>query len=173
MTKTYCVKDLMTPNPITVKPFDLVETVLQRLEENHISGLPVVDDEGKVVGIISEADLLFRERPIQLPLYLNFLGSTIYLEPPGKFKQQLKKTLGVLVQDVMTGNPITVTPNTPIAKAANLILEKRVNRLPVIDDQEQLVGIITREDLLKALRTDIASEANLADTQSSLSSLGR
>lgn len=164
MEQTYLVKDLMTPNPVTVKPFDLVETVLQRLEENHVSGLPVVDDDGKVVGIISEADLLFRERSIKLPLYLNFLGSFIYLEPPGKFKQQLRKTLGVLVQDVMTAAPITVTPDTPIAKAASFLIEKRVNRLPVIDDQEQLVGIITREDLLKALKTGTLPEADVAYT---------
>ncbi len=172
MEQTYLVKDLMTPNPVTVKPFDLVETVLQRLEDNHVSGLPVVDDDDKVIGVISEADLLFRERPIKLPLYLNFLGSFFYLEPPGKFKQQLRKTLGVLVQDVMTANPITVTPDTPIAKAANFMIEKRVNRLPVIDNQGQLVGIITREDLLKALKIDANPEADVVYTQQSLRGLG-
>ena len=154
MNQTYLVKDLMTPNPVTVKPLDLVETVLKRLEESHVSGLPVINNDGKVVGVISEADLLFKERPIQLPLYLNFLGSIIYLEPPGKFQQQLKKSLGILVQDVMTPNPIAVDLEAPIAKAANLMIGKRVNRLPVIDDQKQLVGIITREDLLKALKED-------------------
>ncbi|ESA37453.1 membrane protein [Leptolyngbya sp. Heron Island J] len=173
MDQTYLVKDLMTPNPVTVKPSDLVETVLQHLEKNHISGLPVVDDDGKVVGVISEADLLFRERPIKLPLYLNFLGSFFYLEPPRKLKQQLRKTLGVLVQDVMTANPITVAPDMPIAKAANFMIEKRVNRLPVIDNQGQLVGIITREDLLKALRTESAPEVDVAYTQHSLPDLGR
>ncbi len=162
MDQNYLVKDLMTLDPITVKPLDLVETVLQRLEERHVSGLPVVDDDGKVVGVISEADLLFRERPIKLPLYLNFLGSFIYLEPPGKFKQQLRKTLGVLVQDVMTANPMTVTPETPIATAADLMVEKRVNRLPVVDQDGQLLGIITREDLLKALRVDISPEVQVA-----------
>ncbi|MBE9067229.1 CBS domain-containing protein [Leptolyngbya cf. ectocarpi LEGE 11479] len=162
MDQTYLVKDLMTLNPVTVKPLDLVETVLKRLEENHVSGLPVVNDDNKVVGIISEADLLFKERPIQLPLYLNFLGTLVYLDPPGRFQQQLKKSLGILVQDVMTSHAITITPKTPIAKAANLMIGKRVNRLPVVDNQKQLVGIITREDLLKALREDSFQTADVA-----------
>lgn len=162
MDQTYLVKDLMTLNPVTVKPLDLVETVLKRLEESHVSGLPVVNDDNEVVGIISEADLLFKERPIQLPLYLNFLGTIVYLDPPGRFQQQLKKSLGILVQDVMTSHPITITPKTPIVKAANLMISKRVNRLPVVDNQKKLVGIITREDLLRALREDSFQTADVA-----------
>jgi CBS domain-containing protein len=153
LTETRQVKDFMTTDPVTVKPTDSVGTVLQRLEENHISGLPVVDETGKVVGVVSEADLLFRERPIRLPLYLSFLGGIIYLEPLDHFIQQLKKSLGVLVQDVMTPNPVTIAPEAPISQAANLMLEKRVNRLPVVDAAGVLVGIITRDDLLHVLKS--------------------
>lgn len=145
------VKDVMVVDPITVKPSDSVETVLKLLEEKHISGLPVVDEEGKVVGVVSEADLLFKEKPIRMPLYLTFLDSIIYLEPLDKFRQQLKKSLGVLVEDVMSSNPITISPDTSVSQAAELILNKRINRLPVVDGTERLVGIITRNDLLKAL----------------------
>ncbi|WAL58268.1 CBS domain-containing protein [Thermocoleostomius sinensis A174] len=153
LTETRQVKDFMTTDPVTVKPTDSVGTVLQRLEENHISGLPVVDETGKVVGVVSEADLLFRERPIRLPLYLSFLGGIIYLEPLDHFIQQLKKSLGVLVQDVMTPNPVTIAPEAPISQAADLMLEKRVNRLPVVDAAGVLVGIITRDDLLHVLKS--------------------
>lgn len=154
LTETRQVKDLMTTDPVTVKPTDSVETVLQCLEESHISGLPVVNETGKVVGVVSEADLLFRERPVRLPLYLSFLGGIIYLEPLDHFVQQLKKSLGILVQDVMTPNPITIAPDALISQAADLMLEKRVNRLPVVDETGALVGIITRDDLLRALKSD-------------------
>lgn len=147
------VQDFMTANPVTIQPQDSVETVLKLLEERRISGLPVVDETGKVVGIVSETDLLFRERPIRMPLYLTFLGSVIYLEPLDKFDQQLKKSLGMLVQDVMTPNPTTVTSATPISQAANLMLEKQINRLPVVDEAAKLAGIITRNDLVRALRS--------------------
>ncbi len=154
LTETRQVKDLMTTDPVTVKPTDSVETVLQCLEESHISGLPVVNETGKVVGVVSEADLLFRERPVRLPLYLSFLGGIIYLEPLDHFVQQLKKSLGILVQDVMTPNPITIAPDALISQAADLMLEKRVNRLPVVDETGALVGIITRDNLLRALKSD-------------------
>ena len=150
MTQTL-VKDVMVANPITVKPDDSVETVLKLLSEKHISGLPVIDDEEKVVGVVSEADLLFKEKPIRMPLYLTFLDSIIYLEPLDKFKQHLKKSLGVLVEDVMTPKPIVISSNAPVSQAAELMLTKRINRLPVVDETKKLVGIVTRDNLLKAL----------------------
>ena len=142
----------MTANPLTVMSMDSVETVLNCLEEQHISGLPVVDEVGKVVGIVSEADLLFKERPIRLPLYLMFLGGVIYLEPLDHFLQQLRKCLGLTVQDVMTPHPMTIAPDAPISQAADLMLTQRINRLPVVDETGKLIGIVTRNDLLRALQ---------------------
>jgi len=153
------VQAYMTPKPITVRPSDSVERVLKLLEEHHISGLPVVDEGGKVVGIVSEGDLLFKESPMRMPLYLTFLGGVIYLEPPDKFDQQLKKTLGTQVADVMTPDPITATPDMPISEAAHRMIERRINRLPVVDANQQLIGIITRNDLVRALRAAEASPA--------------
>ncbi len=109
-----------------------------------------------MIGIVSEADLLFKERPIRMPLYLTFLGSVIYLEPLDKFDQQLKKSLGMLVQDVMTPKPVTVTADTPISQAAGLMLDRRINRLPVVEQDNTLVGILTRHDLVQVLRSDSA-----------------
>ncbi len=142
----------MTPDPVTIGPDDSVETVVKVLEEKQVGGLPVVNSAGQVIGIISEGDLLYQETPMQAPLYLTFLGSVIYFESPDKFHQHIKKSLGMLVKDVMTANPVTTTPDTAIAEVAQLMLEKRLRRLPVIDSDRKLVGIITRHDLLRALR---------------------
>ncbi|HEY9846814.1 MAG TPA: CBS domain-containing protein [Candidatus Caenarcaniphilales bacterium] len=150
----------MTPNPITVQASDSVETVLKLLEERHISGLPVVNEQAEVIGIVSEGDLLFKEAPIRMPLYLTFLGGVIYLESFEKFDQQLKKSLGMLVQDVMTPNPVTVSANTSISQAATLMLDKRINRLPVVDQENKLTGIITRTDLIQVLRLDTAATSS-------------
>ncbi len=145
------VQNFMTPNPITVKPSDFIETVVQLLEEHRISGLPVVDDQKQVVGIISEADLLIRESPLQPPLHFTLLGGVIYFDSPSHFHQQVKKALGMTVQDVMTPQPITTTPETSLVDAAQLMRHKKVNRLPVINSQNSLAGIITRHDLICAL----------------------
>ncbi len=150
------VQNFMTANPVTAKPLDSVETVLKLLEEQHISGLPVVNDNNEVVGVVSETDLLFKERPIRMPLYLTFLGSVIYLESLDKFEQQLKKSLGMLVQDVMTPEPINISVDAPISEAASLMLDKQINRLPVVDQDNKLIGILTRSDLMRVLRLDAA-----------------
>lgn len=153
------VKDFMTPNPITIFPTDSLETVIKLLEEHRISGLPVVDGANHVVGIISEGDLLVRESPMQPPLYMTLLGSVIYFESPRQFHQHMQKALGMLVQDVMTPQPITTQPETPLTTAANLMLAKKINRLPVVDDDQCLIGIITRHDLVRALKPAVSYES--------------
>lgn len=154
---TSLVKDFMTPNPVDIKPTESVETAIKCMETHRISGLPVTDEQGKIVGILSEGDLLVRESPIQPPLYMTLLGSIIYFESPVHFHQHMKKALGMFVQDVMTAHPITVRPDALLADAAHLMLDKRVNRLPVVDEQQKLVGIITRHDLLFALKPQAAN----------------
>jgi CBS domain-containing protein len=149
---TSLVKDFMTPNPVVIQPTESVESAIQIMETHRISGLPVTDTQGKVVGILSEGDLLVRESPLQPPLYMTLLGSIIYFESPVHFHQHIKKALGMFVQDVMTAHPITIHPDALLADAAHLMLDKRVNRLPVVDEHQKLVGIITRHDLLFALK---------------------
>ena len=162
-TSSARVQEFMTPNPITIAPTDSVEAAVKVLEEHGISGLPVVNATGQVQGILSEGDLLVREFPLQPPLYLTLLGSIIYFESPAQFHQHMKKSLGMLVQDVMTANPLTTTPETPLAEVAHLMVEKRINRLPVVDAQQKLVGIITRHDLVRALKPQAFVETTVAE----------
>jgi CBS domain-containing protein len=149
------VKDFMTTDPVTTLPSASVESAVTIMEKHQISGLPVVDADHHVVGILSEGDLLVRESPLKPPLYMTLLGSIIYFESPAQFHQHIQKSLGMLVQDVMTAKPITISPNASLADAAQVMLEKRVNRLPVIDTEQKLLGIITRHDLVKALKPQV------------------
>ncbi|KAI9130266.1 CBS domain-containing protein [Acaryochloris sp. CCMEE 5410] len=153
------VKDFMTPDPITISPTDSIEKVIKLIEDHRISGMPVVDASNHVVGIISEGDLLVRESPMQPPLYMTLLGSVIYFESPKQFHQHMQKALGMLVQDVMTSQPITTKPDIPLTSAANLMLSKKINRLPVVDNDQYLIGIITRHDLVRALKPAVTYES--------------
>ncbi|MCM1982584.1 CBS domain-containing protein [Lyngbya confervoides] len=150
------VKDFMTPSPITIAPAATVEEAVKLMEEKGISGLPVADESGKLVGIISEGDLLVRESPMKPPLFLSLLGGVIYFESPSQFHQHIKKSLGMLVSDVMTDKVITVMPEQSLSEASNTMLSKKVNRLPVVDDQKRLVGILTRHDLVRALKGNLS-----------------
>jgi len=149
MTKT--VAELMTPNPLTVRPTTVLKDAVQLLVDHHISGLPVTDDTGCLVGILSESDLMWQATGAPLPAYITLLDSVIYLKNPVRYNQELHKALGQLVQDLMTDHVITATPNQSIRDAAQTMHDKHVRRLPVVDEDHKVVGILTRGDIVREM----------------------
>jgi CBS domain-containing protein len=152
MTKT--VADVMTPQPVTVTPQTPLQEAVKLLAEKHISGLPVVDESGKLVGVISETDLMWQETGIDPPPYIMILDSVIYLQNPSRHEKMLHKVLGQTVGEVMTDKPISIKSYQSLRDAAHLMHEKNIRRLPVVDDsQGQVVGILTRGDIIRAMAT--------------------
>ena len=141
--------DIMTREVITVNPDDDVQKAANLLLEHHISGLPVIDVDEKVVGVLSEADLIIRDKEFKGPSYINFLDGIIYLENPQRFQRQLQKMTEQKVKGLMTPRVFTATPETPVEKIVAIITDKKVNRVPVVSPDGKLVGIVTRHDLLK------------------------
>ena len=155
MSKT--VADVMSRDLIIVKPQTPIKEAIQILAEQSISGLPVVDDAGKLVGVLSETDLLWQETGVEPPLYIMFLDSVIYLENPARHDQELHKALGQTVGEVMSTNPITVKPDQPLRKAAKLMQEKSIRRLAVTDDEDKAIGILTTGDIVRAMAAEFSS----------------
>lgn len=149
MSKT--VADVMTTNPSVVQPDTYLKEAIKLLAEQEISGLPVVNDEGKLVGVLSETDLMWQETGVDPPPYLMFLDSVIYLQNPAKYDQLLHKALGQTVGEVMSDRPISVTGDRALKEAAQLMHRRKVRRLPVVDETDQVVGIITRGDIVRAM----------------------
>ena len=147
------VRDIMDPEPETVSPDTDVEEVVRLLRENELPGVPVVDADGRCVGIVTEADLVLPDDQgdLHIPHYINLFGGTIFLEPLGRFEQRLRKAFASKASDMMTGDPDTVDPDTSVRDAARLIHESGHNRLPVVEDDGRLVGVVTRVDVLGAL----------------------
>lgn len=151
------VRDAMTRSVITVDRGTPLKDVAQLLIDNAISGIPVVNVDGAVVGVVSEADLLIKEQgagAIRHRPLARFLG-----EAP-EARQQLVKLAAVTVDDAMTTPAVTIASNRPIHEAAALMTKRGVNRLPVVDDG-RLVGIVSRADLVRAY---VRSDDELADT---------
>ncbi len=144
------VKDIMTKEVITVKEEATVSEVVRILLGNRISGVPVVDDKDELSGIVSEADLIYRERNIHLPTFITIMDGVIFLESMKKVEDQLRKMTGYVVKDIMTKPVITVTEDTSVEEAARIMMDKNVNRVPVVRDKK-IVGIVTRADILKAI----------------------
>jgi CBS domain-containing protein len=149
MSKT--VADVMSRNPVVVRPETPLTEAIKILAERRISGLPVVDDSGKLIGVISETDLMWQETGVTPPAYIMFLDSVIYLQNPATYERDLHKALGQTVGEVMTKDPITVSPDKSLRDAAKLMHDKNVHRLPILDSEGQVIGILTRGDIIRAM----------------------
>ncbi|OFW52362.1 MAG: hypothetical protein A2163_09250 [Actinobacteria bacterium RBG_13_35_12] len=143
-------KNIMVKKVITINRNASVGKLSELLLKNKISGVPVVDDNGKMVGIATEGDLIVKDADLHFPRYFKLLDSIIYLESLNKFKRNLTKYLGTKVEDVMTSKVWAVSEDTPVSEVANIMIRKNVNRVPVLDDGN-LVGIITRADVVKSM----------------------
>lgn len=143
--ETKKVKDIMTEEVISVKENDSVLDAIRTLKKNKISGAPVLDEEGKLAGIISEGDIL------NLIEYHPFLEPFLELleDNPDDIKETLHMARKRKVSEVMTKKVITISPDDSVSKAAKIMWEKKINRLPVVEEKK-IVGIITRADILKA-----------------------
>lgn len=143
-------KDIMTREVIAVKPSDRVDEVARLLVEHKISGIPVVDEDNHVVGIITEKDLIVKASELRVPFYVTLFDSIIFLENPIRFNNDLKKYTAVNVKDAMTKQVVVVEEDTEISEVVKIMQNKRINRVPVVRNGK-LVGIITRNDVLKSL----------------------
>jgi CBS domain-containing protein len=147
------ISEIMDSSPVTVASDASVEEVVAALREHQLPGLPVVDADGQLVGIVTEADLVLPddEGDLHIPHYVNLFGGTVFLEPLGRFEKRLRKAFASTAADMMTADPDTVAPDATVKEAARLVHESGHNRLPVVEDDGRLVGVITRVDLLGAL----------------------
>ena len=146
------VRDVMQTDVPTVAPHDSVETVLHLLRDHERTGLPVVNEGGRCVGIVTEADLVLAddERDLRLPHMISLFGGVVFLEPLSRFEERLRKAVAADVSDMMTRDPVTVDADADVREAARLIAEKDHDQLPVVE-HGRYVGVVTRLDVLEAL----------------------
>ncbi len=152
MPKT--VADVMTHDPIVVRRETPLTEAIKTLAEKRISGLPVVDDAGHLVGTISETDLMWQETGVTPPAYIMFLDSVIYLKNPATYERDLHKALGQTVGEVMSDKAISTSPDKPLKDAAKTMRDRKIQRLPVVDAEGQVIGILTRGDIVRAMAAD-------------------
>lgn len=143
-------KDIMTINPATISPTAEIGQAVKLLLGKRINGLPVVDTNGRLVGIICQSDLIAAQKKIAMPSLFTLLDGFIPLGSFGQLEREWNKISAVTVDQAMTPDPITVTPGTPLDEIASLMVEKKYHTLPVVDGGT-LVGVVGKEDVLKTL----------------------
>jgi CBS domain-containing protein len=146
------VGDIMQPDVVTAAPDDDVESLIRKLREHELPGAPVVDDERRLVGIVTEGDLVLQsdDADLHLPHYFELFGGVVFLEPLRHLEESLRKAFATKVRDMMTTEVLTVEPEASVHEAARKISSSGHNRLPVVRDG-RLVGVVTRVDCLEAL----------------------
>jgi len=148
------VRDVMTSDPITVTPDATVTEAAHLIVDNHIGALPVIE-EGKLIGIVTEGDLILQDVKLEYPTYIHLLGGMIQYPPAtAKFESELKKAVAANVRAVMTEDPTTISVDATVEDAATMLVERDVSRLPVMDG-EKLVGVVSKSDIVRSL---LASE---------------
>lgn len=145
------VAEFMSANVITVSPEDKVEKVAQMLLENKISGLPVVDEKEVVVGIITEGDLVLQSKKAKVPVFTVLLGGSTYIESRNRFFELLHGTINMQVKDLMTKKVYTLPLDATLEEAVALMVSKKINRIPIVDNTGKLKGIVTRQDVVNAI----------------------
>ena len=144
-------KDIMTTDVIVANKNDIIANVANLLIKEKIGGLPVVDEENKVVGIISETDIMKKESHVDSPRMLNFIQGIIFLDDMKKFEDEMRAIAAYKVEDLMSKDIITVNENDTFDYVANVMINKSINRVPVVDENNFLTGIICRYDIIKAM----------------------
>lgn len=152
------VGDIMTTDVITVTPGTPVSRIARLMSDHAISGLPVVDDNNQVVGVITELDMIVRNARFKMPTYFVILDSIIYLERPKHFQERLQHVLGTTAEEIMSKPPATVTPTASIEELASLMVDRRMNPIPVVENKK-LVGIVSRTDIISLMAHQFEDEA--------------
>lgn len=149
------VADIMDREPVTVAPDATIEDVVRTLKTNELPGVPVVNEGGRCVGIVTEADLVLgdEEGDLHIPHYVELMGGVVFLEPLRRFEERLRKAVASTASEMMTEDPVTVDASASVREAARIIADEGHNRLPVVE-HGRLVGVVTRVDVLQALAAE-------------------
>lgn len=149
--KEYTAKDFMEKYVFTVPPEITVHELIRLFVSHNVSAMPVVDEENHLVGIVSEGDLLYKKVRPHIPRHLDVLGGTIYYCGYGRYEKSFKKILATQAADLMTKKTRCVKPDTPMSSITSLMIDEHLKTVPVVDDDNRLVGMITRHDILTVL----------------------
>jgi len=143
-------KDIMTKDVVTVTMATDIEKLAALLVSNKISGAPVVDAGGVLVGIVTENDLISQNTRLHIPTVVSFLDAAIYLESSKKFADEVKRVTATKVGDICSKKVITITEDTTLTDIATIMAEKKVHILPVVK-AGKVVGIVGKRDVVRAV----------------------
>lgn len=143
-------KDIMTKDVITVTAATSIESLSEIFIKQNISGVPVVNDDGDLIGIVTENDLISQNKRLHIPTVMRIFDAFVVLESPSRIEKEIKRMTANTVNDMCTKNVITVTEDTPVEDIATIMSEKKVHLIPVVEGGK-IKGIIGKMDMIKGM----------------------
>ena len=145
------LQEIMNKYPITVGKEEQLTEVAKLMVKHNLTAISVVDDNNKLIGIISEGDLLYKKVRPHAPHYINILGANIYYGGIGEYDAQFKKLVATKVEEIMTTEVITAYADAEVEVTVGAMVEKHLKNLPVVDDAYHLIGMVSRHDIMKLI----------------------
>jgi len=142
--------DVMSRDVITVKKETTIRELAELFTQHRISSAPVVDDNGEMIGIVTETELIEQDKSLHIPTVISLFDWVIYLESDKKFEKELNKMTGQTVGDIYTHKVETVMPATPVSDLADIMSSRKINAIPVVEGNK-VIGIVARIDLIRTM----------------------
>lgn len=146
------VNEIMTKDVVSIGADASISQVAELLFDDNLTGVPVVDGQKHVIGILTEYDLLSRQDHVHIPTYMKLLSQFKIAKSDKSVQQEISKVQSLRVFDIMTRPVVTISENTDVSEAARIFADERINPLPVVDGNGVLVGIISRADIVKLFK---------------------
>ncbi|MBE0598942.1 MAG: CBS domain-containing protein [Desulfuromonadales bacterium] len=143
-------KDIMTTQVYTVAEETGVDELARLFSDTGVDTLPVVDGEGKLLGVVSQTDLVEQDKPLHIPTVITIFDWVLYLESEKNFKEEVDRITAQTVKDLCTREVITCTPETPVSDIAALMVEHGVHLIPVLEDG-RVIGVVARLDIIRSM----------------------
>lgn len=144
------VREIMTKDVVTVKKETTVGELARIFADRHISSLPVVDESGALIGIVTETDLVEQDKSLHIPTVISIFDWVIYLESDKRFEKELQKMTGQTVGDIYTEEVFTVGPEATVSEIADIMSTNRIHAVPVVEGN-RVVGVVGRIDLIRTM----------------------
>ena len=156
------VAEIMRPQAPVVSPSDSIATVARVLADHGIPGVPVVE-AGKIVGIITEGDLVAREAAVNIPAIVPFLDAILIGDAGRSFGEEMRRVLALSARELMSSPVYSIKATASLSQLATLMMERRVNPVPVVSDAHELVGLVSRADLVRVVARLESAESSLPE----------
>lgn len=144
------VAQIMRTDVPTVSPDDSIPFIAKTLVDNKLTGVPVVEND-KIIGIITESDIISREADVDVPTPVPFLDAIFMADAGPDFEDELRRVLAVDARQLMSSPVYNIRSSATLAQVATLMIDRRINTVPVVDEHMNLVGIVSRADIVRVI----------------------